>query len=122
MHNEYGVAQEVIMQEQTVTVSFRLLNLDMMQAYTLKKEIQGATFYKLNDAEIFVGIVPLKEQIFDEINDFVIRQQIQYNECDIYVEGPLCKANTSISVPRVVNKMLKYIDCKLTYGVANYSH
>jgi len=64
----------------------------------------------------FIGMVPLKESLFDELNDYVIRQQIQYDDCDIYVESKI--ANGDIAVPRVVNKLLKYIDCKLTFAFA----
>ena len=85
-----------------------------MQAYTLKREIEGAYFIKRDDTDVFVGMVPLKETLFDELNDYVIRQQIQYDACDILVEAK----NTAgeVAVPRVVNKLLKYIDCKLTYA------
>lgn len=85
-----------------------------MQAYTLKREIEGAYFHKHDDSDVFIGLVPLKEALFDELNDYVIRQQIQYDECDIYVNAGNAKGE--INVPRVVNKLLKYIDCKLTYA------
>jgi len=97
-----------------MTVHFRLLKLDAMQAYTLKREIEGAYFHKNDDSPVFIGLVPLKEALFDELNDYVIRQQIQYDECDIYVKAE--NADGDIDVPRVVNKLLKYIDCKLTYA------
>ena len=92
-----------------------------MQAYTLKREIEGAYFIKREgngdnqEADVFVGMVPLKETLFDELNDYVIRQQIQYDDCDIFVEAKY--ADGDIVVPRVVNKLLKYIDCKLTYAL-----
>lgn len=105
---------------QTVSVSFRLLKLDMMQAYTFKKEINGASFYKRDNENNFVGTVPLSDELFDELNDFVIRQQIQYNDCDIYVESTVSASSTGIEVPRVVNRMLKYIDCKLSYGIISH--
>ncbi len=105
---------------QTVSVRFRLLKLDMMQAYTFKKEINGASFYKRDNENIFVGTVPLSDDLFDELNDFVIRQQVQYDDCDIHVESAVCDASTEIEVPRVVNRMLKYIDCKLSYGIASH--
>lgn len=105
---------------QTVSVSFRLLKLDMMQAYTFKKEINGASFYKRDNENIFVGTVPLSDDLFDELNDFVIRQQVQYDDCDIHVECTACAASTEIDVPRVVNRMLKYIDCKLSYSIVSH--
>lgn len=70
--------------------------------------------------------------MFDELNDYFIRQQIGYDECDILVEAIIENKDTSIkkqdasierksteiTVPHVVNKMLKYIDCQLTYAVS----
>ena len=105
------------MKNTTVSVSFRLLKLDMMQAYTLKKDIRGAHFYHSSVEGVFVGVVPLHEAIFDELNDYVIRQQIQYDDCDVFVEAIKSAEAREVSVPRVVNKILKYIDCKLTYAL-----
>jgi len=101
------------------SVHFRLTKLDAMQAYTLKREIEGAYFSKREElvdekgSGAFIGMVPLKESLFDELNDY---EQIQYDDCDIYVESKI--ANGDIAVPRVVNKLLKYIDCKLTFAFA----
>ncbi|MDP6880823.1 MAG: hypothetical protein QGF15_08105 [Alteromonas macleodii] len=110
------------MTDSQTSVHFRLTKLDAMQAYTLKREIEGAYFSKRKEfvdekgSGAFIGMVPLKESLFDELNDYVIRQQIQYDDCDIYVESQI--ANGDIAVPRVVNKLLKYIDCKLTFAFA----
>lgn len=101
------------MTDSLTSVYFRLTKLDAMQAYTLKREIEGAYFIKRDDTDVFVGMVPLKETLFDELNDYVIRQQIQYDACDILVEAK--NTTGEVAVPRVVNKLLKYIDCKLTY-------
>lgn len=127
------------MENQTVKVSFRFLKLNRMQAYTLKKEIRGAQFYQVDEQECFVGLVPLEEPLFDELNDYFIRQQIGFDECDILVQAIIenrdtCFENqnaiierqdassesksTEIIVPHVVNKMLKYIDCQLTYAIS----
>lgn len=110
------------MTEHQISVHFRLTTLDAMQAYTLKREIEGAYFIKREECvdkkgpDAFIGMVPLKESLFDELNDYVIRQQIQYDDCDIYVESKTARGD--IAVPKVVNKLLKYIDCKLTFAVA----
>lgn len=101
------------MTDTLTSVHFRLTKLDAMQAYTLKREIEGAYFIKRDDTDVFVGMVPLKETLFDGLNDYVIRQQIQYDACDILVEAK--NTTGEVAVPRVVNKLLKYIDCKLTY-------
>lgn len=101
------------MTDSLTSVHFRLTKLDAMQAYTLKREIEGAYLIKRDGTDVFVGMVPLKETLFDELNDYVIRQQIQYDACDILVEAK--NTTGEVAVPRVVNKLLKYIDCKLTY-------
>lgn len=101
------------MTDSLTSVHFRLTKLDAMQAYTLKREIEGAYFIKPDGTDVFVGMVPLKETLFDDLNDYVIRQQIQYDACDILVEAK--NTTGEVAVPRVVNKLLKYIDCKLTY-------
>lgn len=88
-----------------------------MQAYTLKKEIRGAQFYQGDEEDHFVGLVPLEEPLFDELNDYFIRQQVGFDECDILVEANNENRNAEVAVPHVVNKMLKYIDCQLTYVV-----
>jgi len=109
--------------EPQISVHFRLTKLDAMQAYTLKREIEGAYFIKSDvcvdeqSPEVFIGMVPLKESLFDELNDYVIRQQIQYDDCDIFVEAK--SPSGEVAVPRVVNKLLKYIDCRLTFALAN---
>lgn len=106
------------MSSASANVSFRFLNLDRMQAYTLKKEINGASFYPHKKSGVFIGIVPLQEAYFDELNDYFIRQQVQYEDCDIFVTASALDNMVAVEVPRVVNKMLKYIDCKLTYHIS----
>jgi hypothetical protein len=97
---------------------FRFLRLDKMQAYTLKKEITGARFYKDASTDFFIGLVPLEERFFDELNDYVIRQQIRYDACDLLVNAKsLNEPSAEIAIPHAVNKMLKYIDCKITVAI-----
>ncbi len=97
---------------------FRFSRLDIMQAYTLKKEITGAWCYKDDSTDFFIGLVPLEERFFDELNDYVIRQQINYDACDLLVKAKSTNAPlTEISIPYAVNKMLKYIDCKITVAI-----
>ena len=78
-----------------------------------KANSHGAYSGNFDLSDVFVGMVPLKETLFDELNDYVIRQQIQYDACDILVEAK--NTTGEVAVPREVNKLLKYIDCKLTY-------
>ncbi|WP_420933096.1 hypothetical protein ACOJR9_11425 [Alteromonas sp. A081] len=97
---------------------FRFLRLDIMQAYTLKKEITGAWFFKDDSTDFFIGVVPLEERFFDELNDYVIRQQISYDACDLLVKAtPSNETLAEITIPYTVNKMLKYIDCKITVAI-----
>ena len=97
---------------------FRFSRLDIMQAYTLKKEITGAWCYKDDSTDFFIGLVPLEERFFDELNDYVIRQQISYDACDLLVKAKSTNEPlTEISIPYAVNKMLKYIDCKITVAI-----
>ena len=65
--------------DQPVTASFRFLSLDMMQAYTLKKEVSGAWFYKDEAKEVFVGVVPY---------GFAFRER-QYGGSPNVVEGQI---------------------------------
>lgn len=116
---------------ESTTASFRFLRLDRMQAYTLRREIAGASFYESTDTGDFVGLVPLKEPVFDALNDYLIRQQISYDACDLFVQAKLASAGAGsgsrtlcksehrpeVSIPREVNKILKYIDCKITVAV-----
>lgn len=118
---------------ESTTASFRFLRLDRMQAYTLKREIAEASFYENTDTGDFVGLVPLKEPVFDALNDYLIRQQISYDACDLFVQTKLASAGAEVSsgsrtlcksehkpevsIPREVNKILKYIDCRITVAV-----
>ena len=54
------------MTDSQTSVHFRLTKLDAMQAYTLKREIEGAYFSKREElvdekgSGAFIGMVPLK--------------------------------------------------------------
>ena len=53
---------------------------------------------------------------FDDINDYYVRQRVLIEDCDIFVSVS-SKAGTKVSeIPTIVNRMLKYIDCKLSFS------
>ncbi|WP_462157746.1 hypothetical protein [Pseudoalteromonas sp. GB56] len=99
-----------------VDISFRFLNLNKLQAYTLAKEVSGATYKMPRNKNYYVGCIPLTEDTIHEINDFYVRQMVDISECDIFVSIVSEFDSNIVDVPAVVNHMLKYIDCKLTYS------
>jgi hypothetical protein len=104
-----------------VAVDFRFLQLDKMQALTLVREVQGASYSLGPNANCFIGCVPLLESYMDDINHFFIRQKVLENECDILIALPPESQQHSLSVPLSVNRMLKDIDCQLTFSIASHN-
>ncbi|KXI29833.1 hypothetical protein [Paraglaciecola hydrolytica] len=103
-----------MLETQEVSVDFRFLQLDKMQALTLVREVQGATYCPSPNAKYFIGCVPLLESYMDDINHFFIRQKVLESECDILIAVAPESPQHSLSVPLSVNRMLKDIDCQLT--------
>ena len=97
-------------------ISFRFLNLDKFQAYSLVREILGSTHEKHSANKSYVACVPLTQQNFEEINDYYVRQRIEIEACDILVSVNVDSNSWTVDVPLIVNRMLKYIDCKLTFS------
>ena len=100
-------------------VNFRFINLDKFQAYSLVREILGSTHQLNSETERYVACVPLTQQNFEDINDYFIRQRIEIEACDILVSVSASNNATGsgvIDIPVIVNRMLKYIDCKLTFS------
>ncbi len=89
-----------------------------MQAYTLKHEIIGAYFQE-ETHNSYTGYAPLTQENLDDINDFFVRQQLSVQACDIFISIDTPLSECSVELPVIVNKMLKYIDCKLTLAVKN---
>ncbi|TLU61094.1 hypothetical protein FE810_15590 [Thalassotalea litorea] len=104
------------MENSEVDVSFRFLKLDKLQAYTLKHEVANSSFREHHKNNCYVGTVLLSESCIDEINDFYVRQQVSLEDCDIFVSIVSEIDSNIVDVPTIVNRMLKYIDCKLTYS------
>jgi hypothetical protein len=99
------------------SISFRFTHLDKMQAYTLEREIQGSSREHNTDNNCYVVCVPLNSDNFDDINDYYVRQRIEMEACDIFVSVCSDTGTNTFSLPTIVNRMLKFIDCKLTFSV-----
>lgn len=99
-----------------VNITFRFLRLNKLQAYTLEKEVLGASYKMPLNKEYYVGCVPLNASSVHEINDFFVRQNVELDNCDIFVSTVTEYDSYIIDIPNIVNAMLKYIDCKLTYS------
>ncbi|TWX65314.1 hypothetical protein ESZ36_18280 [Colwellia demingiae] len=97
-------------------ISFRFLSLDKFQAYSLVREILGSTHKEDLENKCYVACVPLTQQNFEDINDYYVRQRIEIEACDIFVSVNSDSASGIVDIPLIVNRMLKYIDCKLTFS------
>ena len=99
-----------------VEISFRFLNLNKLQAYTLGREVPDSSYREHSEEGCYVGFVLLTKLNIDDINDFYVRQMVEIDDCDIFVAVESELNTNTVDVPPVVNRMLKYIDCKLTYS------
>jgi hypothetical protein len=113
-HNTESIMDNVSTEAQ---ISFRFLNLDKFQAFTLEREILGASYKQQSNSDCYVGYIPLSGQTFDDINDYYVRQRIEISECDIFVSVNLASKTNTVEIPAIVNRILKYIDCQLTFSV-----
>jgi hypothetical protein len=97
-------------------ISFRFLSLDKFQAYSLVREILGSTHEEHSVHKSYIACVPLTQQNFEDINDYYVRQRIDIEACDILVSVNANSKSGIVDIPLIVNRMLKYIDCKLTFS------
>ena len=97
-------------------ISFRFNRLDKLQAFTLVRAILGSSYEENLACACYVGYVPLTKENLDDINDYYVRQRIEIEDCDIFVEANPTSATNIIELPAIVNRMLKYIDCKLRFS------
>lgn len=95
-----------------------MLNLDKFQAITLVREVAGATYDNHPENRCFIGSVCLTENLenLDELNIFYVRQQIPLKECDMLISVTSTSGAQTIATPMFVNKVLKHIDCQLTFS------
>ena len=96
-------------------INFRFNRLNKLQAFTLVREILGSSYEEFSENSCYVGCVPLTGYNLDAINDYYVRQRIEIKECDISVSVSSGLGTKTIEIPVIVNRMLKYIDCKLTF-------
>jgi|OM-RGC.v1.028959987 hypothetical protein len=99
---------------ETVSSSFRFFSLNKLQAFTLEREISAGSQKKHPKKDCYLGCVTLKSDNLEDIFDFFIRQRIEACDCDILISIASKKEANIIDVPGSVNRMLKFIDCKLT--------
>ena len=97
-------------------ISFRFSHLDKMQAFTLEREILGSLRDSQIDNDFYVVCVPLLNNNFDDINDYYVRQRVEIEDCDIFIAVSSDSGTNTYVMPEIVNRMLKYIDCKLTFS------
>jgi hypothetical protein len=97
-------------------ISFRFNRLDKMQAFTLEREIVGSLRKDHTEDHYYVVCVPLTDNNFDDINDYYVRQRVEIEGCDILVSVASDSGTNVYDIPLIVNRMLKYIDCKLTFS------
>jgi hypothetical protein len=105
-----------------IKIEFRFLKLDKMQAITLSRDIQEANYQAHCNQSCFIGSVPLREKYLDDVNHFFIRQKMSESDCDILISIQSDTANNTLSVPPIVNRMLKDIDCPLIFSFAHEIH
>ena len=103
-------------------ISFRFLSLDKFQAYSLVHEIAGSTHTPDLVNNCYVACIPLTKHNFEDINDYYVRQRIALEACDILVSLSTESHSGITDVPVIVNRMLKYIDCKLTFSFTVLDH
>ena len=67
-----------------------------------------------------MGSVCLNECLdnLDDLNIFYVRQQIPLQDCDILIAVTSANDQKTIATPMFVNKVLKHIDCQLTFSVS----
>jgi hypothetical protein len=97
-------------------ISFRFNCLDKIQAFTLEREIVGSSRKHRAEDNCYVVRVPLSDNNLDDINDYYVRQRIELKDCDIFVSVSSDCGTNIFNIPAIVNRMLKYIDCKLTFS------
>ena len=102
----------------SIKITFRLLNLDRFQAITLTREVAGATYNNHPENGCFIGFVYFNECLdnLDDLNIFYVRQQILLHDCDIFIDVTTVNGAETVATPMFVNKILKHIDCQLTFS------
>jgi len=121
------------MKNSAMEISFRFRQLNKMQVLTLCREIEDASYtedseiaasaeFKGNEGQNkpgnFSAVVRLKPENIEAITMFYVRQGINISQCDILITATLTNT-TSFTLPVIVNRMLKHIDCPISFSVLN---
>ena len=78
----------------------------------------GATYSAHPQNGSFVGSVCLNKHLenLDDVNIFFVRQQIHLHNCNILISVTSANNTENVVTPMFVNKVLKHIDCQLTFS------
>lgn len=92
--------------------------MDKFQAITLTREVAGSTYESHSKNNYFLASVCLTESLdnLDDLNIFCVRQQIPLQDCDILISVTSGNEIKTVAAPMFVNKVLKHIDCQLTFS------
>jgi hypothetical protein len=84
----------------------------------LIREVPRASYDNHPDNSCFVGSVCLNVCLdnLDDLNIFYVRQQIPLQDCDILIAVTSANEIMTVATPMFVNKVLKHIDCQLTFS------
>ncbi len=91
-------------------VFFRLLRLNKLQMVTLSRLFADL---QVNEFPTHYAVaVPLSTELLEELMMFVVRQQVELDDCDILLQ--LSTLDVAQAVPVSVNQLLKHFDCRLS--------
>ncbi|RYV00954.1 hypothetical protein SOPP22_19385 [Shewanella sp. OPT22] len=97
-----------------VTVYFRFLNLNRLQMLTLESEV-SPVFRKQTQDNQYVAYVLLDDVwLIDDISTFAVQQQISDDDCDILLTPQNNQSFEVNTADKIVNQMLKHIDCSIS--------
>ena len=104
-----------------VNAYFRFLRLNRLQMLTLESEVANVHREESID-DHFIGCVYLDDVcLIDDISNFVVQQQISEQDCDILLAPTFPVEQGAISVSKIVNQMLKHIDCSISISTTPVS-
>jgi hypothetical protein len=119
------------MNNSTMDISFRFRQLNKMQALTLCREIDSASYTEDSEHEAsteitvnekntkprnYSALIRLTPENIETITMFYVRQGMDLSHCDILITATLANT-TSFTLPVIVNQMLRHIDCPLSFSV-----
>lgn len=121
------------MDHSTMDINFRFRQLNKMQALTLCRELDSASYTEHSADEAgaestvnekntkprnYSALVRLTPENIEAITMFYVRQDLNLSQCDILINATLTNTR-SFTLPVIVNQMLKHIDCPISFSVLN---